>query len=64
MLGRAPFDAFVERFGDPGRAFLEKMGIVRISTNDVILKPELLGERYARHAAMITLKKHGVEPQK
>ena len=61
---RAPYDAFVERFGEPGRAFLEKMGIVRIPPNDVMLKPELLGERYARHAAMVTLKKYGVEPQK
>lgn len=57
---RAPYDVFVERFGEAGRIFLEKLGIRRIAPNDVTLDPRLLGERFKRHAAQVVLKRHGV----
>ena len=57
---RAPYDVFVERFGEAGRLFLEKLGIRRIEPNDVTLDPRLLGERFKRHAAQIVLKSNGV----
>lgn len=57
---RAPYDMFVERFGEAGRIFLEKLDIRRIAPNDVTLDPRLLGERSKRHAAQVVLKRHGV----
>ena len=59
---RAPYDVFVERFGEEGRAFLERIGITRIPPNEVTLDPRLLGERFRRHAEKVVLRRHGVIP--
>ena len=59
---RAPYDVFVERFGEEGRAFLEKIGITRIPPNEVTLDPRLLGERFRRHAEKVVLRRYGVIP--
>ncbi len=59
---RAPYDVFVERFGEAGRLFLEKLGVRRIAPNDMTLDPRLIGERFKRHATQIVLKSNGVTP--
>ena len=57
-----PYDMFVERHGEEGRAFLEKIGITRIPPNEVTLDPALLGERFRRHAEKVVLRRYGVIP--
>ena len=59
---RSPYDVFVERFGEAGRLFLEKLGVRRIEPNEVTLDPRLLGERFKRHAEQVVLKRNGVTP--
>ena len=64
VLGnRCAWDEFVERHGEEGRHFLERLGLRRIPDNDVILAPSLLGERFERMAAEAVLRKHGVIPE-
>ena len=59
---RTPYDVFVEKHGDEGRAFLAELGIVRIPANQVTLHPFLLGEKFQRAADKAILKKNGVIP--
>ncbi|MGM9607298.1 MAG: transposase [Oscillospiraceae bacterium] len=56
---KAPCDLFVGRYGEEGRAFLGRLGIVRVPANQVTLHPFLLGERYQKAADMATLRKNG-----
>ena len=60
--GRTPYDVFVEKHGEEGRAFLAKLGIVRIPANQVTLHPFLLGEKFQRAADKAILRKNGVIP--
>lgn len=59
---RTPYDVFVEKHGDEGKAFLAKLGIVRIPANQVTLHPFLLGEKYQKAADRAILRKNGVAP--
>ena len=59
---KAPYDLFVEKYGEEGKAFLDKLGIVRIPANQVTLHPFLLGEKYQKAADRAILKKNGVAP--
>ena len=59
MAGR-----IVEKFGADGKAFLDKLGIVRIPGNEVTLDPMLLGAKFRRRADMVILKKNGVSKPK
>ena len=61
---RTPCDVFVEKFGADGKAFLDKLGIVRIPGNEVTLDPMLLGAKFRRRADMVILKKNGVSKPK
>jgi IS30 family transposase len=58
--GRTPHDLFVEEFGDEGKRFLDKLGIVRIPQGQVTLHPFLLGRKFQKAAEMAVLKKNGV----
>ena len=60
--GRCAWDEFVERHGEPGRLFLERLGLRRIPANDVTLDPYLLGKAFKRQADKVVLRKHGVLP--
>ena len=60
--GRCAWDEFVGRHGEPGRLFLERLGLRRIPANDVTLDPYLLGKGFQRLAAKAVLRKHGVLP--
>ena len=60
--GKTPYDAFVEEFGDEGRAFLDRLGIVRIPANEVTLHPFLLGQKFQKAADRAILRKNGVTP--
>ena len=60
---RTPYDCFVEKFGDAGKTFLERIGIVKVPPNDVILHPFLLGDAFNRHAQAVVLKRNGIKPQ-
>ena len=60
--GRCAWDEFVERHGEPGRLFLERLGLRRIPANDVTLDPYLLGKAFKRQADKVILPKHGVLP--
>lgn len=62
--GRTPYDIFVEEFGDEGKCFLDKLGIVRISADEVTLHPFLLGRKFQKSADKAILKKNGVIGQK
>ena len=62
--GKTPYDAFVEEFGEDGKAFLDKLGIVRIPANEVTLHPFLLGQRFQRAADRAILRKNGVTDTK
>lgn len=62
--GRAPYDLFVEEFGDEGRRFLDGLGIVRIPDDQVTLHPFLLGRRFQELADRAVKKRHGVTGQK
>jgi transposase, IS30 family len=57
---RTPIDLFIEKHGEPGRQFLEKLGIRKIPGNQVTLHPFLLGRKFQRHADRVTLRKNGV----
>jgi len=59
---KTPFDSFVEKFGDDGARFLERLGIVKIPPNDVTLHPFLLGDIFNRQAQAVILKRNGVKP--
>ena len=59
---RTPYDVFVEKHGDEGKAFLAKLGIVRIPANQVTLHPFLLGEKYQKATDRAILRKNGVVP--
>ena len=58
--GRTPYDLFVEEFGDEGKRFLGKLGIVRIPAEQVTLHPFLLGRKFQKAADKAVLKKNGV----
>ncbi len=58
--GRCAWDEFVGRHGEPGRLFLERLGLRRIPASEVILDPYLLGKGFERLAAKVVLRKHGV----
>ena len=64
LKGKTPYDVFVEEFGDAGKRFLDKLGIVRIPQNQVILHPFLLGCKFQKAADMAVLKMNGVTGQK
>ena len=55
---------FVEEFGDEGKRFLDKLGIVRIPQDQVTLHPFLLGRKFQKAADKAVLKKNGVSEQK
>lgn len=57
-----PYDVFVEKFGEPGRKFLDALDIVKIPANEVTLNPILLGAKFKRHADKVILRKAGVIP--
>lgn len=62
--GRTPYDLFVEEFGDEGKRFLGRLGIVRIPADQVTLHPFLLGRKFQKAADRAVLKKNGVTRQK
>ena len=62
--GRTPYDLFVEEFGDEGKRFLDKLGIVRIPQEEVTLHPFLLGRKFQKAADKAVLRKNGVIGQK
>lgn len=61
---QTPYDAFVGRFGEPGKKLLDALGIVKIPANEVTLDPILLGEKFKRRADRVILRKAGVIPPK
>ena len=62
VLGNGtPYDEFVKAFGEEGKAFLGKLGIVRIPANEVTLCPFLLGSKFKRIADRAVMRKHGVK---
>ena len=58
---RTPYDAFVERHGERGKAFLDKLGIGRVPGNLVTLDPMLLGAKFKRHADKVIMERYGVK---
>ena len=62
--GKCAYDAFVGEFGEEGRLFLEKLGIVRIHGNEVTLHPFLLGAKFQKIADKTVLRKNGVITKK
>ena len=58
--GRIPYDLFVEEFGDEGKRFLDRLGIVRIPQDQVTLHPFLLGRKFQKAADKAILRKYGV----
>ena len=58
--GRTPHDLFVEEFGDEGKRFLDKLGIVRIPQGQVTLHPFLLGRKFQKAADKAVPRKNGV----
>ena len=62
VLGNGtPYDEFVKEFGEEGKAFLGKLGIVRIPANEVTLCPFLLGSKFRRIANKAVMRRHGVK---
>ena len=59
---RTPYDVFVERHGDEGKAFLANLGIVRIPVNQVTRHPFLLGEKCQKAADKATIRKNDFIP--
>ena len=55
---------FVEEFGDEGKGFLDRLGIVRIPQDQVTLHPFLLGRKFQKAADKAVLRKNGVSEQK
>jgi IS30 family transposase len=60
LEGKTPYDIFVEEFGEEGKLFLEKLGIVRIPSDEVTLHPFLLGQKFQKAADKAILKKNGL----
>ena len=60
LNGKTPYDVFVEEFGDEGKQFLDKLGIVRIPSDEVTLHPFLLGQKFQKAADKAILKKNGL----
>ena len=58
--GRTPYDVFVKEFGDEGKRFLDKLGIVRIAQDQVTLHPFLLGRKFQKAADKAVLRENGV----
>lgn len=62
VLGNeTPYDEFVKEFGEEGKSFLEKLGIVRIPANEVTLCPFLLGSKFKRIANKAVMRKYGIK---
>ena len=59
--GKSPYDAFVERHGERGKEFLDRLGIRRIPGNQVTLDPILLGMKFKRHADKVVMERYGVK---
>ena len=51
---------FVEEFGDEGKRFLDRLGIVRIPQDQVTLHPFLLGRKFQKAADKAVPRKNGV----
>ena len=60
LNGMTPYEVFVEEFGEEGKRFLNKLGIVRIPSAEVTLHPFLLGQKFQKSANKAILKKNGV----
>ena len=60
LEGKTPYDIFVEEFGEEGKLFLDKLGIVRIRSDEVTLHPFLLGQKFQKAADKAILKKNGL----
>jgi hypothetical protein len=58
--GKTPYDVFVEEFGNEGKKFLDKLGIVRIPSDEVTLHPFLLGQKFQKAADKAILRKNGL----
>lgn len=58
--GKAPYDVFVEKYGEEGKHFLSQLNIVRIPADEVTLHPFLLGRHFQKLADKAILKKNGV----
>ena len=58
--GKTPYDVFVEEFGDEGKRFLDRLGIVRIPQDQVTLHPFLFGRKFQKAADKAVLRKNGV----
>ena len=59
--GKSPYDVFVERHGERGKGFLDRLGIRRIPGNQVTLDPILLGMKFKRHADKVVMERYGVK---
>ena len=62
LANATPYDSFAAKFGEAGRAFLDRLGIVRIPGNEVTLDPILLGTKFKRRADEAILRRNGVVP--
>ena len=62
--GRTPYDLFVEEFGEEGKGFLDRLGIMRIPAERVTLHPFLLGRKFQKAADEAILRRNGVTRQK
>ena len=62
--GKTPYDVFVEEFGDEGKKFLDRLGIVRIPSDEVTLHPFLLGQKFQKAADKAILRKNGLSTPK
>ena len=60
LEGKTPYDIFVEEFGEEGKLFFDKLGIVRIPSDEVTLHPLLLGQKFQKAADKAILKKNGL----
>ena len=61
---RCAYDLFVEKHGEPGRKFLDKLGVRRIPNNEVTLHPFLLGQKFQKLADKAILRKAGIREEK
>ena len=61
---RCAYDLFVEKHGEPGRKFLDKLGVRRIPNNEVTLHPFLLGQKFQKLADKAILRKAGIKEEK
>ena len=58
LHGAVPYDEFCRVYGDEGREFLKKVGIVRIPANQVTLDPFLLGKKFKNHADKVIVDRY------